>query len=37
MLELSTTLPVKIEVVDSEEIINDVLPDVTRSGKRALR
>jgi PII-like signaling protein len=29
MLELSTTLPVKIEVVDSEEMINDVLPDVT--------
>ncbi|HTP03530.1 MAG TPA: DUF190 domain-containing protein [Nitrospirota bacterium] len=28
MLELSTTLPVKIEVVDSEEMINDVLPDV---------
>jgi PII-like signaling protein len=28
ILELSTTLPVKIEVVDSEEIINDVLPDV---------
>ena len=29
ILELSTTLPVKIEVVDSEEMINDVLPDVT--------
>jgi len=28
MLELSTTLPVKIEAVDSEEMINDVLPDV---------
>ncbi len=29
ILELSTTLPVKIEVVDSEEMINSVLPDVT--------
>ncbi len=29
MLELSTTLPVKIEVVDSEEIINDILEDIT--------
>ena len=29
ILELSTTLPVKIEVVDSEEMINDVLEDVT--------
>lgn len=29
MLELSTSLPVKIEVVDSEELINDVLEDVT--------
>jgi len=28
MLELSTTLPVKIEVVDSEDMINAVLPDV---------
>jgi PII-like signaling protein len=28
MLELSTNLPVKIEVVDSEEMINKVLPDV---------
>jgi PII-like signaling protein len=28
MLELSTSLPVKIEVVDSEEMINKVLPDV---------
>ena len=28
MLELSTTLPVKIEVVDSEEMINKVMPDV---------
>ncbi len=28
MLELSTSLPVKIEVVDSEEMITAVLPDV---------
>jgi PII-like signaling protein len=28
MLELSSSLPVKIEVVDSEEMINKVLPDV---------
>ena len=28
MLELSTSLPVKIEVVDSEEMISKVLPDV---------
>lgn len=28
MLELSTSLPVKIEAVDSEEMINKVLPDV---------
>lgn len=28
MLELSTSMPVKIEVVDSEERINKVLPDV---------
>lgn len=28
LLELSTDLPVKIEVVDSEEMINKVLPDV---------
>lgn len=29
ILELSTSLPVKIEAVDSEEMINDVLEDVT--------
>jgi hypothetical protein len=29
ILELSTSLPVKVEVVDSENIINDVLPEVT--------
>jgi len=28
MLELSTSMPVKVEVVDSEEMINKVLPDV---------
>ncbi len=28
MLELSTSMPMKIEVVDSEEMINRVLPDV---------
>lgn len=28
MLELSTSMPVRIEVVDSEEMINRVLPDV---------
>ena len=28
MLELSTSLPVKIEAVDSEEMITGVLPDV---------
>lgn len=28
MLELSTSMPMKIEVVDSEEMINKVLPDV---------
>jgi len=28
ILELSTSMPVKIEVVDSEEMINKVLPDV---------
>ena len=30
MLELSTSLPVKIEVVDSEETINGILPDLNR-------
>lgn len=29
MLELSTDLPVKIEAIDSEEMINSVLEDVT--------
>ncbi|HUJ17258.1 MAG TPA: DUF190 domain-containing protein [Nitrospirota bacterium] len=29
ILELSTSLPVKIEVVDSEEMINEVLKDIS--------
>ena len=28
MLELSTSLPVKIEIIDSEETINRVLPEI---------
>ncbi len=36
ILELSTTLPVKIEVVDSEGIINDILPEVTSIVERGL-
>jgi PII-like signaling protein len=36
ILELSTTLPIKIEVVDSEEMINDVLPDVTSIVEKGL-
>jgi PII-like signaling protein len=28
ILELSTSLPVKIEIVDSEETINRVLPEI---------
>lgn len=36
MLELSTTLPVKIEVVDSAEKINEVLPDVTSIVEKGL-
>jgi PII-like signaling protein len=36
ILELSTTLPVKIEVVDSEQMINDVLPDVTSIVEKGL-
>jgi PII-like signaling protein len=35
MLELSTTLPVKLEVVDSEEMITKVLPlinDIVKKG-----
>ncbi len=36
ILELSTSLPVKIEVVDSEAIINEVLPEVTSIVTRGL-
>ncbi|HTG01327.1 MAG TPA: DUF190 domain-containing protein [Nitrospirota bacterium] len=36
ILELSTVLPVKIEVVDSEEMINDVLEDVTSIVEKGL-
>ena len=36
ILELSTTLPVKIEAVDSEEMINDILPDVTSIVEKGL-
>jgi len=36
MLELSTTLPVKIEVVDSEEIINSIMEDVTSIVEKGL-
>lgn len=36
ILELSTSLPVKVEVVDSEEMINTVLPDVYRVVEKGL-
>lgn len=36
ILELSTTLPVKIEVVDSEDVINDVLPEITSIVEKGL-
>ncbi len=36
MLELSTSLPVKVEVVDSEEMINKVLPDVYQIVEKGL-
>ena len=36
MLELSTTLPLKIEVVDSEDAINAVLPEITSLVKKGL-
>ena len=36
ILELSTTLPVKIEVVESEEVINDILPEVTSIVEKGL-
>lgn len=36
MLELSTTLPLKIEVVDSEEMINSALPEICDIVERGL-
>lgn len=36
MLELSTTLPLKIEVLDSEDAINAILPEVTDLVKKGL-
>jgi hypothetical protein len=36
ILELSTKLPVKIEAVDSEEMINDVLPEVVSIVEKGL-
>ncbi len=36
ILELSTTLPVKIEVVDSEQMIDEVLPEVTSLVEKGL-
>lgn len=36
MLELSTTLPLKIEVLDSEDAVNAVLPEVTALVKKGL-
>lgn len=36
ILELSTSLPVKIEVVDSEDMINDVLADITSIVEKGL-
>ena len=36
ILELSTTLPVKIEVVDSEEMINVILAEITSVVEKGL-
>lgn len=36
MLELSTSMPVKIEVVESGELINSVLPDVCSVVERGI-
>ncbi len=36
MIELSMNLPVKVEVVDSDEIISDVLPYVTEIVEKGL-
>jgi hypothetical protein len=36
ILELSTTLPVKIEIVDSEEMINIIMAEITSIVKKGL-
>jgi len=36
LLELSSDMPVKIEVIDSEQMINKVLPDVCRIVEKGL-
>jgi len=36
ILELSTTLPVKIEVVDSEEMINIIMAEITSIVRKGL-
>jgi PII-like signaling protein len=36
MLELSASLPVKIEAIDSEEMINSVLPEVAEIVEKGL-
>jgi PII-like signaling protein len=36
ILELSTTLPVKIEAVDSEEAINEVVPEIASLVEKGL-
>ena len=36
MLALSTDLPVKIEAIDSEEMINAVMPDITSVVEKGL-
>lgn len=36
LLALSTALPVKIEVVDSEDVINGILPEVTSLVEKGL-
>lgn len=36
ILELATTLPVKIEAVDSEDMINSVLPELTAIVEKGL-
>ncbi|MFZ5996100.1 MAG: DUF190 domain-containing protein [Nitrospirota bacterium] len=36
LLELSTTLPIKIEAIDSEEVINKVLPAISGAVEKGL-